>query len=105
MTARPSSSQSTPPTSRPGRSGASSPRASGRWVGCGCGRARSMTDRARSSYVATYRHVDGAWIVQFADPDIATFGRTLAAAKQHARSALAVFLEVDDLQRAGVEVV
>ena len=60
-------------------------------------------DRARR-YVATYTHDDRAWIVQFRDPDIATFGKTLAAAKRYARSALAVQLEVSDLGRAGVEV-
>ena len=64
-----------------------------------------MTDRAPTRYVATYTHDDRAWIVQFREPDIATFGRTLAAAKRYARSALAVHLEVDDLSAAGVEVV
>jgi len=58
-----------------------------------------------NQYVATYTHDDRAWIVQFRDPDIATFGRTLASAKRYARSALAVHLEVDDLGAAGVEVV
>jgi predicted RNase H-like HicB family nuclease len=56
-------------------------------------------------YVAEYRWDDRAWIVQFRDPDIATFGRTLASAKRHARSALAVHLEVADLAAAGVTVV
>jgi predicted RNase H-like HicB family nuclease len=56
-------------------------------------------------YVATYTHDDRAWIVQFHDPDIATFGRTLAAAKGYARSALAVHLEIDDLSSAGIEVI
>ena len=55
-------------------------------------------------YVAVYTHDDRAWIVQFREPDIATFGRTLAAAKRYARSALAVHLEVDDLAVAGIEV-
>jgi hypothetical protein len=64
-----------------------------------------MTDVARTSFVATYTHDDRAWIVQFHDPDIATFGRTLAAAKRYARSALAVHLEVDDLAAAGIEVI
>lgn len=64
-----------------------------------------MTDPERRQYVATYVHDDRAWIVQFRDPDIATFGRTLAAAKKYARSALAVHLEVADLDAAGVEVV
>jgi len=56
-------------------------------------------------YVAEYRWDDRAWIVQFRDPDIATFGRTLASAKRQARSALAVHLEVADLAAAGVTVV
>lgn len=61
-----------------------------------------MTERR---FVAEYHWDDRAWIVQFRDPDIATFGRTLAAAKRFARSALAVHLEIDDLDAAGVEVV
>ena len=64
-----------------------------------------MAEREASEYVATYTHDDRAWIVQFRDPDVATFGRTLASAKRYARSALAVHLEVDDLTAAGVEVV
>ena len=64
-----------------------------------------MTDTKRTKYVATYTHDERAWIVQFHDPDIATFGRTLTAAKRFARSALAVHLEVDDLADAGIEVV
>lgn len=61
-----------------------------------------MTDRR---YTATYRWDDRAWIVQFRDPDIATFGRTLVAAKRYARSALAVHLEVEDLAEAGIQVI
>lgn len=55
-------------------------------------------------YHATYQFDGRAWICQFVDPDIATFGRTLAAARAHARSLLAVHLEVDDLASAGVEI-
>lgn len=64
-----------------------------------------MVDGAPGRYVATYTHEDRAWIVQFKEPDIATFGRTLASAKRHARSAIAVYLEVDDPSEAGIEVV
>jgi predicted RNase H-like HicB family nuclease len=64
-----------------------------------------MADQGRATYVATYTHDDRAWIVQFRDPDIATFGRTLASAKRHARSALAVHLELDDLTGSGIEIV
>lgn len=61
-----------------------------------------MTETWR--YRATYTFDGRAWIVEFRDPDIATFGRTLASAKAHARSALAVYLEVPDLAAAGVEI-
>ncbi len=61
-----------------------------------------MTETRR--YRATYTFDGRAWIVQLRDPDIATFGRTLASAKAHARSALAVYLEVPDLAAAGVEI-
>jgi predicted RNase H-like HicB family nuclease len=64
-----------------------------------------MADQSPTRYVATYTHDDRAWIVQFHDPDIATFGHTLASAKRYARSALAVYLEAADLSAAGVEVV
>ena len=61
-----------------------------------------MTERR---VVAEYHWDDRAWIVQFREPDIATFGRTLASAKRFARSAIAVHLEVADLDAAGIEVV
>ena len=62
-------------------------------------------DHTPARYVATYTHDDRAWIVQFRDPDIATFGRSLPSAKRYARSALAVYLEMGDLTAAGIEVV
>jgi len=61
-----------------------------------------MTETRR--YRATYTFDGRAWIVQFRDPEVATFGRTLASAKAHARSALAVYLEVPDLAVAGIEI-
>jgi predicted RNase H-like HicB family nuclease len=64
-----------------------------------------MREAPMTRFVATYTRDGRAWIVQFRDPDIATFGRTLASAKRYARSALAVYLEVDDLMAAGIEVV
>ena len=64
-----------------------------------------MADPGPVQYVATYTREDRAWIVLFHDPNIATHGRTLAAAKRYARSALAVHLEVDDLSTAGIEVI
>lgn len=57
-----------------------------------------------STYTADYTHDGRWWIVQFNDPDISTFGRTLTAAKAYARSLLAVYLEIDDLAAAGVEI-
>lgn len=59
----------------------------------------------RRRYTASYRWDDRAWIVQFREVDVATFGRTLGSAKRFARSALAVHLEVDDLDMAGVDVI
>ena len=64
-----------------------------------------MTRQRMRRYTATYTRDDRAWIVQFHDPDIATYGRTLAAAKRYARSALAVHLEVADLAKSGVELI
>lgn len=55
-------------------------------------------------FTATYRFDGRGWICQFVEPDIATFGRTIAGAKAHARSLLAVHLEVGDLAAAGVEI-
>lgn len=63
-----------------------------------------MAEQEVTKYVATYTRDERAWIVQFRELDIATFGRTLASAKRYARSALAVHLEVADLAGAGVEV-
>ncbi len=60
---------------------------------------------AASRYTVTYSFDGRAWIAQVREIEIATFGRTLAAAKRHARSALAVHLEVDDLGAADVAVV
>lgn len=57
-----------------------------------------------SHYMAVYTFDGRAWIVQFREPDISTFGRTLAAAKARARSLLAVHLQVNDLATAGVEI-
>jgi hypothetical protein len=57
------------------------------------------------AYVARYEYDGRAWMVQFDEPDISTFGRSLRAAKRYARELLAVYLEVDDLDKAGVEVV
>ena len=53
---------------------------------------------------AVYEFDNAAWVVVFPDLGVATFGRTLAAAKRHARSALRVFLEVSDLAEAGISV-
>lgn len=64
-----------------------------------------MTEMRSPKYTATYTRDDRAWIVQFREPEIATFGRTLEAAKRYARSALSVHLEIDDLAAAGIEVV
>jgi hypothetical protein len=46
--------------------------------------------------------------VQFTDPDVSTYGRTLAQAKRYAREALAVWLDlssVDELDPCGARLV
>lgn len=53
---------------------------------------------------AVYEFEDRSWVVVFPDLGVATFGRTLAAAKRHARSALRVYLEVGELADAGVSI-
>jgi hypothetical protein len=62
-----------------------------------------MTEPRR--YTADYSFDGRGWVVQFRDPDISTFGRTLSVAKTHARSLLAVCLEVKDLDQAGATIV
>jgi len=56
------------------------------------------------TYVAEYDHDGRAWVVQFQDPDISTWGRTLRSAKGYARELLRAYLEVNDLAAAGVEI-
>ncbi len=51
-----------------------------------------MTEANQTRYIATYEFDRRAWVVQFRGIGIATLGRTLAAAKRYARSALAVHL-------------
>ncbi|HVF04575.1 MAG TPA: hypothetical protein VNA20_07035 [Frankiaceae bacterium] len=61
-----------------------------------------------TTYLARYERERGAWTVSFADPDVATWARTLEQARRHAREALAVTLgydSVDAMSAAGVEVV
>jgi hypothetical protein len=60
-----------------------------------------------AEYRAHYRHDGRNWIVQFTDPDISTYGRTLAQAKRYAREALAVWLDlssVDELDTHGARI-
>lgn len=57
-----------------------------------------------AEYVAEYRWDGKAWVVQFRQPDISTFGRSLTGAKRYARDMLAVYLEVPDLAAAGASV-
>lgn len=46
-------------------------------------------------YRVTYSREGPHWVAQVEDPDISTYGRNLAAAKAHAREAIATYLEVD----------
>jgi predicted RNase H-like HicB family nuclease len=57
------------------------------------------------TYTARYEHDGRAWVVRFDEPDISTFGRSLRSAKRYARELLATYLEVDDLEKAGVDVI
>lgn len=59
--------------------------------------------RQRAVYVARYVYDGQNWIVQFDDPDISTYARTLDKAMNAAREALAVTLDyegVEDLVHA-----
>jgi hypothetical protein len=52
------------------------------------------TDKLHASY-----HYDGrAWVVDFDDGALSTWGRTLASARRHAREALAVALDFDSVE-------
>src|SRR5262245_4736080 len=60
-----------------------------------------------AEYRAHYSHDGRNWIVHFTDPDVSTYGRTLAQAKRYAREALAVWLDlssVDELDPRGARV-
>jgi len=57
------------------------------------------------TYTARYVHDGRAWVVQFLEPDIATWGRSLRAAKGYAREALAAYLGVQDLESADAAIV
>ena len=50
-----------------------------------------------TTYRARYQHDGRAWTVQFVEPDIATWGRSLRSAKAYARELLAAYLGVQDL--------
>jgi hypothetical protein len=97
-----SSFQSTRVTSPSAPSAALSAKGHPPWVRAGSAKQREEDDV--TYYRATYQFDGRGWICQFVNPDIATFGRTLAVAKAHARSLLAVYLEVDDLAAAGVAI-
>lgn len=49
-------------------------------------------------YRVAYAREGPHWVAQVEDPDISTYGRSLTAAKSHAREALATYLEVDRVQ-------
>ena len=48
-------------------------------------------------YRVAYTREGPHWIAQVEDPEISTYGRNLAAAKAHAREAIATYLEVDQV--------
>lgn len=57
------------------------------------------------SYVVGYRREDHAWIAEVRGTDFSTIGRTLASAKRRARELLCAYLQVKDLDAAGIDVV
>ena len=57
------------------------------------------------TYVVDYRSEDDAWIAEVRGTDFSTFGRTLASAKRRARELLCAYLEVKNLELAGIDVV
>lgn len=54
-------------------------------------------------YRVAYTREGPYWVAQVEDPDVSTYGRNLAAAKAHAREAIATFLEVDQVNDADLE--
>ncbi len=54
-------------------------------------------------YRVTYSRQGPHWVAQVEEPDISTYGRNLAAAKSHAREAIATYLEVDRIDDADLE--
>ena len=54
--------------------------------------------REHAEYVARYTYDGQNWIVQFDDPDISTYARTLEKAMHAAREALAVTLDYEDVE-------
>ena len=59
----------------------------------------------RDRYVVRYRHDGRRWIAELPDLDSWAPAGTLAAAKREGRGLLAMLLDVDDLNAAGIEVV
>jgi Protein of unknown function (DUF2442) len=56
-------------------------------------------------YVIEYRREGKRWVAELPALDSSTWGATLAAAKREGRAALAMLLDVEDLETAGIEVV
>jgi DNA-binding GntR family transcriptional regulator len=54
-------------------------------------------------YRVAYTREGPHWVAQVEDPDISTYGRNLAAAKAHAREAIATYLEVDRVDDADLD--
>lgn len=59
----------------------------------------------RDRYVVRYRHDGRRWIADLPDFDSWTPARTLTAAKREGRGLLAMLLDVDDLDAAGIKVI
>jgi hypothetical protein len=57
------------------------------------------------SYVIDYRGEVDTWTAEIRGTGFSTFGRTLASAKRRARELLCAYLQVKDLDAAGIDVV
>lgn len=57
-----------------------------------------------ATYTADYRHDGRYWVAHYREVELSTYSRSLPAAKHAAREALALLLDVDDLDAAAVTV-
>ena len=59
----------------------------------------------RDKYVIDYRHDGRRWIAEVAELESWTWARTLSAAKRDGREMLALLLDIESLDEAGIQVI